>query len=531
MNRMRLLGPLILLIAIVVIGYGWFKTEPVLDERSQKAASDAAKTKGKIRIDMDGWKGYFVLRSPEFKSAMRRSGWIVVPKDDEGDYATRMERLKNSEIEFAVATVDSYILNAEPKGFPGTIVMVIDESHGGDAIVGRKDKVSNLDDIKSLGNLKVAFMPDSPSHHLIKATSDHFSVPEILPSGPNRIEGASQSEVLKALNSGKADVAVLWEPYVTKALKNKDNIKLLGTELTEKLIVDILIVRRKWADKNPNVVKLFMKNYFKALKKYRDNEDLLIAHSKKVDGERNEADIKSSVAGVKWANFHENCEKWFGISSSTGEEEDLAEGLIETIESTKDILVNSGDFPDNPIPDENPYRLTNVTYLSELAKSGIGQGGFTAAAARIGGAASPALSSLETPFAALSSGLWRKLREVGTLKVGDINFKGTSDSLDLIAKDTVDKAVARLKHYPKLRVKIKGHTGTRGDEGENIKLSRLRADSVLSYMTGVYGIDENRLKAEGFGGREPLRKKPGENRRKYQRRLNRVALVLVAEDI
>ena len=140
MNRMRLLGPLILLTAIVVIGYGWFKTEPVLDERSQKATSDAAKTKGKIRIDMDGWKGYFVLRSPEFKSAMRRSGWIIVSKDDEGDYATRMERLKNNEIEFAVATVDSYILNAEPKGFPGAIVMVIDESHGGDAIVGRKDK-------------------------------------------------------------------------------------------------------------------------------------------------------------------------------------------------------------------------------------------------------------------------------------------------------------------------------------------------------------------------------------------------------
>jgi len=50
-------------------------------------------------------------------------------------------------------------------------------------------------------------------------------------------------------------------------------------------------------------------------------------------------------------------------------------------------------------------------------------------------------------------------------------------------------------------------------------------------MTGVYGIDESRLKAEGVGGKKPLKKKPGENRRKYQRRLNRVELVLVAEDI
>lgn len=527
----KIIGPLVVVLLLCVGIFGLKKTLPVLFDREQKATSDAARTKGKIRIDMDGWKGYFILRSPEFKSVMRRSGWIIVPKDDEGDYATRMERLKNSDIEFAVATVDSYILNGEPKGYPGTIVMVIDESHGGDAIIGRKDKVKSLDDIKTLGNLKVAFIPNSPSHHLLKATSDHFSVPEILPTGPNRIEAASQAEVLKALNSGKADVAVLWEPYVTKALKNKDNIKLLGTEVTEKLIVDVLIVNRKWADRNSNVVKLFMKNYFKVLKKYRDDEDLLIAHSKKVDGEKDAADIKSSVAGVKWVNFTENCEKWFGISSSTGEEEDLEEGLIETIESTKDILINSGDFSDNPIPDENPYRLTNVTFLSELAKSGIGGGGFTIAAAGAGGAGAPIVSSLEAPFAALSAASWARLREVGTLKVGDINFKGTSSNLDLIGKDIVDKAVARLKHYPRLRVKIKGHTGTRGDTNENIKLSQLRADSVLSYMTGVYGLDENRLKAEGFGGTKPLKKKQGENRRKYQRRLNRVVLVVAAEDI
>ena len=132
---------------------------PYFQDRHQKVTSDATKTKGKIRIAMDNWVGYFPLRSPEMKNLMRRSGWILVCEDDNADYGQRMQRLEEHEIDLAVATVDSFILNAEKYGYPGTIISVIDESKGGDAILSVSKRVNNLDALKGKKDIRVAFTP------------------------------------------------------------------------------------------------------------------------------------------------------------------------------------------------------------------------------------------------------------------------------------------------------------------------------------------------------------------------------------
>ncbi len=66
---------------------------------------------------------------------LRSTGYVLNCDDDKADYAKRMQRLKGGELQFAVATIDAYLLNGAPNAFPGTIVAVIDESKGGDAIV------------------------------------------------------------------------------------------------------------------------------------------------------------------------------------------------------------------------------------------------------------------------------------------------------------------------------------------------------------------------------------------------------------
>ena len=101
----------------------------------------------------------------------------------------------------------------------------------------------------------------------------------------------------------------------------------------------------------------------------------------------------------------------------------------------------------------------------------------------------------------------------------------------MTAKQVVDNAVKRLKHYPNFRVIVRGHTGTRGDKPENINLSLRRADAVARYVTITYGLDPNRLKTEGKGGEQPLARKAGESERTYQYRLPRVELLLVREEI
>jgi outer membrane protein OmpA-like peptidoglycan-associated protein len=258
-----------------------------------------------------------------------------------------------------------------------------------------------------------------------------------------------------------------------------------------------------------------MTNYFKILKKYRQDKPLLMKDLKEDTG-LSEKNIESVMLSIRWINFMENCEDWFGIGT-------YKEGLFDTIESTLTVLKNSGDFTSNPLPDEDPYRLTYREFLEQLNQQGIGPGFRTEADP----AAGP--GTLEAKFPALDEAAWAQLKVVGGLKVGKIPFLRGDSSLNVKAKEVVDLAVAKLRHYPALRVVIEGHTGTRGDPEKNKALSQDRADAVKQYLMITYNIDPNRLRAVGLGGAKPLPKRPGESLKGWRYRLPRVELVLVRE--
>lgn len=521
MNK-TIAGAVIIVILVAIGAIGVKLMLPMFEDRSQKATTDSTKTKGKIRIALDNWIGYFILNSPEMESAMRRAGYILICEDDSANYDERMQRLKDGEIDFAVATVDSFILNAAKRNYPGAIVMIIDESKGGDAILSRKDRVASLDAMKGKSNIRVAFTPDSPSHHLAKAAADHFNVQELLPTGGLRIETDGSQKASEKLLSGQTDVAICWEPDVSRLLSNKGIVRILGTEDTERLIVDILVAGRRIIQKKPEIINLLLTNYFRVLKKYRSDSKLLMKHIMDRTG-LSKKSVFSMLKGVHWVNFNENCEKWFGIAAP-GSFAD--EALINTINATVNILENAGDFSSNPIPDDDPYRLTNSGFLEEIFSKGIS--GFTSP--RAGSSSAQSINSLEARFSSLSDSDWDTLIEIGTLKVDPIVFQQGAAELDLIAKKVIDQAVERLKHYPNFRIVINGHTGVRGDAQENKRLSQDRADAVARYLDVVYNVDSNRMRVLGFGGSKPLSKLPGESRRSWLYRLPRVELILARED-
>ncbi len=124
MTRQATGALLLLVVGLVTIGAVYF-LKPYFQEKQQRNLSDARESKGNIKIAVDNWIGYFPLCSPEMKKRMRQQGWNLVCEDDQADYPQRMKRLKDEEIDLAVATVDSFLLNGAPRGFPGTIVAVI----------------------------------------------------------------------------------------------------------------------------------------------------------------------------------------------------------------------------------------------------------------------------------------------------------------------------------------------------------------------------------------------------------------------
>lgn len=495
---------------LVIAGYkfGW----PIVQERLDRQSSDARDTKAKLLVGVDNWIGYFPLCSGELRKRMRSRGYLVQCDDDKADYPARMQRLKAGELQFAVATVDSYLLNGAGKGFPATIIAVIDESKGGDAIVAWKDSVATIDDLKKKPAVQIAFTPGSPSEHLLKAMGVHFDVAALRQRKTWRVEASGSPDALEKLLARKADVAVVWEPDVTRALSTPGIVKLLGSEDVDKLIVDVLLVGRKFSQDNPEAVAALLGEYFNVTRFYRDDPAQL--ERDVVDATKISADkVKTSLKGVAWVGLGDNFQVWMGGGGG-------AEGLVDSIQSTVKILVYNGDFKSNPIPDQDPYRIVNRQFLSAL---------YLQATTGSVPANAPAAQSLARPFKPLGDSAWGALREVGTLKTRPVVFQSGTAELSLEGKQELDAAMESLRHYPNFRIVVKGHTGLRGSAEENVKLSQERADSVGRYLQVTYGLDPNRLRVLGYGAAKPLPRAPDESDRAYDYRLPRVELALVSD--
>jgi len=499
---------------------------PVFENSNLRNSSDAKATKGKIVIGMDSWIGYFPLCSPEMKKRIRRSGYILECQDDSANYNGRMEALQENKLQFAVATIDSYLSNGGKYHFPATIVAILDESKGGDAIVGVKEKVKNLEALKTQTDYKIAYTPASPSEFLLESMAVHFNVEKLLDKQRNwAMETDGSSAALSAINKGKVDVAVLWEPDVTRALSNPKLIKLLGTEDTNKLIVDILLVNRKYSQREPEAVSELLKTYFKVLKFYRDNPEKLIDDAEKYS-DLKEEQVKPMLKGVKWVNLTENAVSWFGTSLGGATPQD---GLAETIDATTQILIDHGDFDKTPVPNADPYTLINSQFIQELYGHAMTTTQFGSEHTRDSDVKSE--NGLGREFEKLSDKEWQSLRQVGSLKIRPIVFQSGSNELTPEGKSELKKAIANLKHYPNFRVLVKGHTGTRGDSNANRELSQKRAEAVANFLVTQYGADIDRFRPLGLGSSEPLPQKTGESFRAYNYRLPRVELVLMAENI
>ncbi|HEY3863960.1 MAG TPA: phosphate ABC transporter substrate-binding/OmpA family protein [Verrucomicrobiae bacterium] len=527
MKKTPLFVVLFLLVSIPGL-YVAKKMIPVLKNRAQQETSDAKDLKGKITLAIDDWIGYYPISSARMKKAMRNEGYILDIANDGGDYPARMKKLRDGDLNFAVVTVDSYILNAAALDFPATIVAILDESKGGDAMVAYTNVVSSLDSFKGFNaaNMpRIAYTPSSPSQHLLKAISSHFNVPALKNLSPaKRVETKDSQEALKDLQAKNVSVAVLWEPNVSKALEIPGVAKILGTESTSRLIVDILVVNRDFAQKNPQEADLLLKTYFRTLKFYADNPDELakdIESELKISGDS----VKKMLNGVAWVNLSDNCQEWFGI---TGPGQAAEQGLVDTIGSTVDILVQSGDFKDDPLPDKDPYRIVNSSFIQKIYNEGI-KNGFATLTGGAGRAAELG-DGLSRPFKPLTDAQWANLRPVGSLNVEPILFQSGASDLEVSEKEKLDVMVSRLKHYPTFRILVEGHTSFLGDADANLALSQERAEAVVRYLAITYAIDANRIRAVGYGGTRPLAMQPGESERAYQTyRLPRVEVSLLSE--
>jgi outer membrane protein OmpA-like peptidoglycan-associated protein len=100
----------------------------------------------------------------------------------------------------------------------------------------------------------------------------------------------------------------------------------------------------------------------------------------------------------------------------------------------------------------------------------------------------------------------------------NIHFDFSKSSLKPISHKTLDELHDLLKQFPKLRIKINGHTDAIGDDAHNLKLSIDRAKAVVNYLVAK-GTDAKRLASQGFGEARPLAENTTETGRNENRRV------------
>lgn len=101
--------------------------------------------------------------------------------------------------------------------------------------------------------------------------------------------------------------------------------------------------------------------------------------------------------------------------------------------------------------------------------------------------------------------------DTGSAKVKPQSFK------------VLDEAVAVLKKYEGMRLRIEGHTDNQGKSDMNQKLSHDRAASVKAYFVSK-GIAESRLESEGYGDTKPAKSNDTPAGRTANRRIEFVAI-------
>ena len=168
----------LVILAVLAITVRFFWTEPQNEKLQSDTGSDSSYSH-EVKIQADLFSGYSVLRSDEIKKNLRYDGIRLTMVKDEADYDSRLEALEAGDVDMAVFTIDSLLVAGAKLGrFPVSIVMVIDETIGADAVLAFDQGVKTVQDL-NVSDASFVLTPSSPSEFLARGVKSHFKQPKL----------------------------------------------------------------------------------------------------------------------------------------------------------------------------------------------------------------------------------------------------------------------------------------------------------------------------------------------------------------
>ena len=107
--------------------------------------------------------------------------------------------------------------------------------------------------------------------------------------------------------------------------------------------------------------------------------------------------------------------------------------------------------------------------------------------------------------------------------LGDVLFSTGQAQLVEGARSSLEEVVDLLQTEPDKKIRVEGHTDSRGDAEANLKLSEQRAQAVVDALVSM-GVDKERISAMGMGEDFPIDSNETEEGRARNRRVDVILL-------
>ena len=491
-----LIAAILWCVILALLGAAYkFWVHPYLSKKLNLATGSTSRYKDELVLAADSFSGYCVFRSDGFKQELRDRGIKLAVEDDKADYAARLDALRSGKVHLAVFTIDSLIAAGARAGdFPGTIIFIVDETQGADAVVAYDKGLASVQDLNDPA-AKIVATPNSPSEFLSRVVLAHFSLPRLQENWLVNADGASDAfRQFRAAKPTEKKAFVLWEPYVSRALQQPGARVLLDSGKLKGYIVDVLVAQREFLRDKPEAVRGVIEAYTRAAYRYASEPDgmlkLVISDAKQTGAESlDQAQAKRIVEGIQWKNTLENYAH-FGLLS--GAEQGGLPTLEDMIGNITDVLVKTKAINSDPLTG-NHTTLYYDRILTELHAARFHPGQGLNVVPGVGGGSETVRQEPELP--ALSADDWNKLRPVGELRIAPISFSRASSNLTLDSERELQELSNRLKTFPRFYVRVIGHARAEGDADANRALATSRAEAAASFLTRQ-GVSTQRLRTE-----------------------------------
>lgn len=221
----------------------------------------SAKFTGTIHIASSTWTGYAPLYLATAKGIWAKHG-LNVDFTDVEDPVERLNALKAGRLDGMASTVDAFA-RAQSQGVPAVEILPIDASVGGDGILA-KNTIQTVQDLKGK---TVAVNQGSVSEWFLAQVLKRNGLSLSDVSEENMTSGNAGATFV----AGRVDVAVTWEPWLTRASHTTFGHVLVSSKQYPDLIMDSFAFRKDFIDKYPGTISDFIKAYYEAYNYLQSN--------------------------------------------------------------------------------------------------------------------------------------------------------------------------------------------------------------------------------------------------------------------